>query len=86
MQQNQRVKNDWFDCFSSMPSYSLISIGRRQRGQGSPLAWDDVCGSNRDYENTNARKVRALADQAIWKWDKKFRFRVARNRRLVCSR
>src|SRR6516225_10380441 len=52
----------WFDCFSSMPLYSLICIGWRQRGQGSPIARDDdiragfasVCGSNRD-DYTNAR-------------------------------
>jgi hypothetical protein len=36
MQQNQREKNDWPNCFASMPSYSRICIGWPQRGQESP--------------------------------------------------
>jgi hypothetical protein len=36
MQQNQRVKNGWPNCFASTPSYSRICIGSPQRGQGSP--------------------------------------------------
>jgi hypothetical protein len=35
-QQNQRVKNDWPNCFASAPLYSRICIGSPQRGQGSP--------------------------------------------------
>ena len=93
MQQNQRVKNDWFDCFSSMPSYSLISIGRRQRGQGSPLAWDDdILPSLPSVAQFATMKIRtpARCERSPTKQsgnrDKKSRIRVAHNRRLACSR
>src|SRR5215469_3272025 len=93
MQQNQRVKNVWFDCFSSMPSYSLISIGRRQRGQGSPLAWDyDILPSLPSVAQIATMKIRTPArcerspTKQFGNRDKKSRIRVARNRRLACSR
>src|SRR6516165_2296264 len=61
----------WFDCFSSMPSYSQFASAG-----GS-------ADKSRKYERSQGASARRPSNL---KWDKKFRIRVARNRRLACSR